>query len=457
MAHYDTVVGSPGAVDNAAAVAVLLGLGRILAASPPATPVVIAFTADEEDGLVGAEALADRRGDDVALAISLDVIGGTGPLTINGASTLIGAAELGWLAAAADRAAVELDAAPVQRVASRWWPQAERSDHGPFTRHGVRAVHLYDRGHDGEHIDLAYHTPRDTLERVELDAVAEVGRLVRALALSPPPARAGDGYWLPIGGGVVITRAALIAGELALALLALTALLGERTPRRAGLGLAVGAACYAAGVAATLAVERLPAGGHPAPWLHAPLRAELGLGLVLVGTCGLALRVVGRRWSWVGARRYLLLAIAFELGTGLALLVGGAAELAWLWLAPAACLALALRLGRLAPLALIAAAAPLGVILSPTLLREAAFNGFLPIAVPLTAWLAALGLPLVAAVGWWLRTHSRPGPLGALFLSLGCVVAIGAGLATSLTTHPICDSTEFSRLLLYCEVGAGVR
>ena len=60
MAHYDTVAGSPGAVDNAAAVALLVELARVLREHPPPQPVMLAFTANEEIGLVGAEALADQ-------------------------------------------------------------------------------------------------------------------------------------------------------------------------------------------------------------------------------------------------------------------------------------------------------------------------------------------------------------------------------------------------------------
>jgi len=65
MAHYDTVPPSPGAADNAAAVGVLIELARVLAASPPHTPVILAFTANEEIGLVGCggarRASQDRR------------------------------------------------------------------------------------------------------------------------------------------------------------------------------------------------------------------------------------------------------------------------------------------------------------------------------------------------------------------------------------------------------------
>ncbi|HEY0252300.1 MAG TPA: M20/M25/M40 family metallo-hydrolase, partial [Kofleriaceae bacterium] len=58
MAHYDSVPGAPGAVDNAASVGLLIELAKYLQQHPPSFPIMIAFTADEEGGLVGAEALA---------------------------------------------------------------------------------------------------------------------------------------------------------------------------------------------------------------------------------------------------------------------------------------------------------------------------------------------------------------------------------------------------------------
>src|SRR5207302_527056 len=72
------------------------------------------------------------------------------------------------------------------------------------------------RGQDGEWIDLAYHSPRDVLARVDRASVDEAGRLVRALAAEPPPEHAGDGFWLPLVANVVIPRWALIAFELVL-------------------------------------------------------------------------------------------------------------------------------------------------------------------------------------------------------------------------------------------------
>src|SRR6185312_11446709 len=103
---------------------------------------------------------------------------------------LIGTSEMRWLADAADRAGTIVRAPLGHRLVSRWWPQAERADHGAFTRRGVRAFHLYNRGTDGDWIDLAYHSPRDVPERIDRASVAATGRLLRALVAEPPPPHA---------------------------------------------------------------------------------------------------------------------------------------------------------------------------------------------------------------------------------------------------------------------------
>ncbi len=447
MAHYDTVPGSPGAVDNAAAVGVLLELARVLHEHPPPQPVMLAFTANEEPGCIGSEPLAGKLGSQVEFAIALDLIGGSGQLTLNGASLLIGRAELRWLADAADRAGVALSAPLPHRVISRWWPQAERSDHGPFTRHGIRAIQFYDRGQDGERIDLAYHSPRDVLARVDRASIDEIGRMLRALVAAPPPPHDGDGVWL----GIVAPRWPLVALELVLAAVALLALIPRGGPPVHGWGLAAGVACYVLAAGLAFGVERLAAGDHPAPWLHAPLRAELAEAAILIGALGLLARLLARRAPWIGHRRYLAVAVGMLLAPGSALLALGAAELAWIWLVPAALAALAPRLGRLAPLALLATLLPAVLVISPDLLREAAWNGFLPPSLPLALWVAALLAPPIAAAAWWRRGRTAAGPLGSLVLALGCALAVFGGIVVISLTHPRCTAAEFHQFRLACE------
>ncbi len=458
MAHYDTVPASPGGVDNAAAVGVVLELARVLAVAPPAIPVLLVFTANEEIGLVGAEALAGRRGGDIAFALALDLIGGTGDLSLNGASQLIGRVELGWLAHAADRAGVVVRAPLPHRVVSRTWPQVERSDHSPFTRRGIPAVHLYDRGQDGEWIDLAYHSARDTASRVDRRSLDDVGRLLRALTASAPPAHDGDGFWLPVAIDVVVPRWPVVALEVVLAALALGILITLRTRRvRGGLGAAAALGCYAVATAVTVGIERVAAAGHPAPWLHAPgiaLVAELAL---FAGVLGLATRVAARFAPWIGDRRYLAIAIALPLSLGLGCLVVGAAELAWIWLVPAACAALAPRLGRLGILAIAVGVSPVLLVLAPNQLREAAWNGFWPIGIPLAAWVAGMALGPLAGFAWWVRQRPTAGPLGTLVLPVGCGLATIVGIVLLLQAPLPCSPKQFHDFHLACEGVARMR
>lgn len=458
MAHYDTVRGSPGAIDNAAAVGVLIELAKTLAIKPPPQPVIIMFPANEETGLVGAEAFAERRGHEVELAIALDLIGGDGDLVVNGASTLIGSAEMQWLARGADRAGVTLRAPLAHRVISRWWPQAERSDHGPFTRRGIRAIHFYNRGHDGDWIDLAYHSAEDVPSRVQRDSVDELARVLYALTTEPPPSASGDGFWLPIASNAIVPRWILLVFCIGCAVAAIALLATARRRRDGqGLGLLVAIPCYAAGAAAIILLEHLLGDGHPAPWLHSPLRWLIGEVLLLAGIVGLLSRFVARFAPWGGERRYLAVAVIASLAIGCSWLVAGAAELAWIWLVPAALAAISLRLGALGLLSLSSLLLPIALVLAPAQLREAAWNGFLPPSVPLGVWIAIFGFPSFAGVTWYLRARDRSGPLGTLVLPLGCLLAMICGLVLVGSTSPSCSAAQFHRFGLSCELAAGVR
>jgi Peptidase family M28 len=416
MAHYDTVPDSPGAVDDAASVALLIELARYLHAYPPQQPVMIAFTADEEGGLVGAEALEARHGDEISLAIALDLVGGSGELTLNGASKLIGMSEMTWLARAADRAHVVISAPAPHRVLSRWWPQAERADHGVFTRHGVRAFHLYNRGQDGELIDRAYHTRDDVLGRVDEHQLFEVKRLLRELVDVAPPNSRGDGYWLPSHHNVVVPRWCLIAVEILFTLVGMfglgaLALSGRAAHRSRGAGLLLGTLCFALAIT-SVTVHRID--------------SSLASVLVALGVLGLTSRLVARKLPWIGSNRYLGAALVPTLALGIALLALDAAELAWIWLLPAAILAIAPRLPRIiAPLATML---PVVLVLDPRLLREAMFNGFLSPGAPLVILIAVICSPTIAATTWWWRSRPLRGPLGTLVIPVGCGVSLVVGL-----------------------------
>lgn len=82
MAHYDSVSTSPGANDNAVAVASLLEIARaIKARGAPGNDVIMLFTDAEEDGLLGARAFVASHpwAKDVRLVINLEARGSRGP------------------------------------------------------------------------------------------------------------------------------------------------------------------------------------------------------------------------------------------------------------------------------------------------------------------------------------------------------------------------------------------
>ena len=82
-AHYDTVIGSPGANDNASGVAALLEIARLLAAKPQARSVrFVAFVNEEapffstwEMGSRRYARRAHERGDNISAMLSLETIG----------------------------------------------------------------------------------------------------------------------------------------------------------------------------------------------------------------------------------------------------------------------------------------------------------------------------------------------------------------------------------------------
>lgn len=416
LAHTDSVhARAPGANDNAAAVAVLLQAAEVLAADPAPTPrtVCLGFPDAEEIGLRGSLELA--RAADTLLGpldqvMALDLVG-RGALTHHGLGPAWGARRLRAL----------LDAAPadvpwVYRGISHAWVEMERSDHLPFTLRGVTASHLMARAESG--VDWAYHTPRDTPDRLQpatLDAAVDaVVGVARAPRLPEDPG----------GPAFVIPGTAVVVG-----------------PTATWIGLTLGPALALVGL-----VE-----GRPADWRLGTTSALsfVARSVVAAGAAGLALLAStgGRPWelalagpamtaawaAWiavVAAWPAIHPPVARSLGALSAVVL--AATLAWapLLALPFACAAGAVglsgaaRLGR--AVAMLTLVAPV-YLLRPDAVRELAFHHLVPAHVGV--WVLAFALLTAPVLGtiWDLEARPRRA-IGALaVIALLGAVAWGWG------------------------------
>jgi hypothetical protein len=170
MAHFDTRISTPGALDNAGSVAALLALADTLRqAALPCDLEFIAF--DGEEYLpIGDDEYVRRAGEasfaDIALAINMDGIGYAG-----GHNTI---AQFNVPPALAGRLAEITDRYP----AMQWvepWPQ---SNHSTFAFRGVPALAFSSTGA----FSLA-HYPADTIEKVSVDRLIAAAAVVRQIVM----------------------------------------------------------------------------------------------------------------------------------------------------------------------------------------------------------------------------------------------------------------------------------
>ncbi|NJM96582.1 MAG: M28 family peptidase [Phormidesmis sp. RL_2_1] len=191
-AHYDTVIDSPGADDNASGVAVLLVLAEILFKNPPRRPIhLIAFDL-EEYGLIGSLTCAQTWHDQqrpLHLMLSLEMLGyyssvphsQTYPVKLlsrvypntGDFVALIGdiraIPHMMRMKRCLRRADAPCEWLPVIHQ-GRQLPDTRRSDHAPFWDRGYRAILVTDTANlRNPH----YHSPSDKLETLDINAMAK--------------------------------------------------------------------------------------------------------------------------------------------------------------------------------------------------------------------------------------------------------------------------------------------
>jgi aminopeptidase N len=157
----------PGADDNASGTAAMLELARRLARRPAPRPVLfIAFDA-EELGLIGSEHFIDQPVvplDSVVAMLNLDMVGRlrSSRLIVRGT-----ASDPRWKGV--------LERANTRGLVLQLRSSGGNSDHMPFLRAGVPAVHFF----TGLHPD--YHTRGDIVEGLNVPGMLRVVNLVEAV------------------------------------------------------------------------------------------------------------------------------------------------------------------------------------------------------------------------------------------------------------------------------------
>ncbi|MDF2460307.1 MAG: Peptidase [Nitrospira sp.] len=199
-AHYDTVVASPGADDNASALAVLLDVADQLRYTVVTRPVWLAAFCLEEQGLLGSRAFTRHLkeiGQPLYGAIVLECVGyvshesgsqGTPPgipitvPTVGNFLGIVGNDASRDLIAAVERSA--RSAAPAMPTVAlavpgrgEALPDVRRSDHAAFWDEGYPAVMLTDTANFR---NPHYHLPSDTLDTLDLGFIEAVSRTVAA-------------------------------------------------------------------------------------------------------------------------------------------------------------------------------------------------------------------------------------------------------------------------------------
>ncbi|MEA2002776.1 MAG: M28 family peptidase [Actinomycetota bacterium] len=259
MAHYDTVPTTPGANDNAAAVAVLLETGRALIDDPPPNDVILLFTDGEEPTpRFGASAFTTHPWfDDVLLAVNFEGIG------VAGSSLLV------ELSGPAPALVSRLAAATPHPATFSFLTRTAELIGGASTDFDV----IRDAGVPGYNFaymrgSSIYHTERDVPSSLNVDGMAHQTTLALGIARDFGPLEVastdGEAVFFTIPGWVVV---------------------------RYGDGVAFGSAVLAAVVLGWVLLDRVRRGRSSLR------RLGTGTGLALVGVLA---AVLAMTTMWIG-------------------------------------------------------------------------------------------------------------------------------------------------------------
>jgi Zn-dependent M28 family amino/carboxypeptidase len=205
-AHYDSVPGTPGADDNASAVAVCLECARLVKENGIGSTMIVLFNR-EEDGLLGSgefvASLAAQPAPAVEEAHVFEMVGfcdrAPGSQRLPPGLPGVAAPDVGdFLALLANRhsnaiadhlltlAATYVSRTPVLALniylgIEKYFGHLLRSDHAPFWEAGIPSVMWTDTS---EFRNPHYHQPSDTPETLDYEFLSQVAKLALARAVS---------------------------------------------------------------------------------------------------------------------------------------------------------------------------------------------------------------------------------------------------------------------------------
>lgn len=203
-AHYDSVIGSPGANDNASGVAALLELARLFRQAMPARTIrLVAFVNEEpplfyseQQGSMVYSKMARARGDDIRLMMSLETIGYYRdepnsqhypplfnlfyPDTANFIALVTNLRSRGVMLKFA-RAFRRVSAFPLEHLATfSFITGVDWSDHRSFWQRGYPALMVTDTAF---YRYPYYHSAQDTADKVSYGKLAELTESLYAAIL----------------------------------------------------------------------------------------------------------------------------------------------------------------------------------------------------------------------------------------------------------------------------------
>lgn len=194
-AHYDTVQGSPGADDNASAVAGMLEIARLLKPVSLRTTLLFAAFTLEEYGFIGSRQFAERarqNDDRIAGMIALEMLGyrcaDPGSQTYPPYVDADRYPDTGdFIAVVGNEPSSDLTSAIVENMrqsvpelpveslvlpgSGEQFTDIRLSDHCPFWENGYQAVMITDTAYFR---NPHYHKPTDTLETLDIDFIGDI-------------------------------------------------------------------------------------------------------------------------------------------------------------------------------------------------------------------------------------------------------------------------------------------